>query len=109
MMRALGLTATLLVVLGAGSNEGDQNEIRVQQVCRTELIEDLRIGSVAGPEEYSFGQIQDLATRRDGSIFVVDLHPQSIRQFDHAGEFVRQIGREGEGPGEYRSLLGTAI
>lgn len=114
MTKTFVITATLTLGLGAGprpaiDDHADSSKVRIQQVCDTELVEELRIGTVTGPEEYSFGQIRDLAVGRDGSIFVADLHPQSVRQFDPAGRFVRQIGREGQGPGEYTSLLGTAI
>lgn len=82
--------------------------IASQETC-TEPVEELRIGTLDGPERVSFGQIQDLSVGSDGSIFVADLHPQSVKRFDARGQFVRQIGREGEGPGEYRSLLGLEM
>lgn len=82
---------------------------QVSQTCIAELVEELRIGTIDGPGTHTFGQIQDLSVAPDGSIFVADLHPQSVRQYDPAGRFVRQIGREGEGPGEYRSLLGIEV
>lgn len=72
-------------------------------------IEELRVGSLDGTEGFSFGQIQDLSVDSDGSIFVADLHPQSVKRFNKRGEFVRHIGREGEGPGEYQSLLGVEM
>lgn len=113
MTKVVGISAALVLVLGGGpgpiNDQADQSGFRVQQVCSTELVEELRIGTLAGPQENAFGQILDLAVRRDGSIFVADLLPQSVRQFDSTGGFVRQIGREGDGPGEYRSLLGIAI
>ena len=33
----------------------------------------------------------------------------SIREFDSEGRFVREIGREGEGPGELRSIAGVSV
>ena len=77
-----------------------------QGQCKMELAEELRIGLVNGPEEYAFTQIDALLVGAEGSIYVVDLHSQGIRQFDRNGQFVRWIGREGEGPGEFRSILG---
>ena len=77
-----------------------------QRQCGMELAEELRIGLVNGPEEYAFTQIDALLVGAEGSIYVVDLHSQGIRQFDRNGQFVRWIGREGEGPGEFRSILG---
>ncbi len=45
---------------------------------------------------------RDLALADDGSLLVVDTKPERIKVFDRAGTFVRAIGGEGDGPGEYR-------
>jgi hypothetical protein len=37
-----------------------------------------------------------------GRTYVVDEPPVAIKVFDSAGQYVRTIGRSGEGPGEYR-------
>jgi len=73
-----------------------------------EVIEELRIGSLEGPEHETFAQIVDLSVGADGSIYVADEHPPRMLEFDRDGRFVRQIGGEGAGPGEYRSILGIS-
>lgn len=45
----------------------------------------------------------DIAIADDGSILVADSKPTVIKVFDAQGRFARTIGREGEGPGEFRS------
>lgn len=45
----------------------------------------------------------DIAVSDDGSILVADQKPTVIKVFDAQGRFMRAIGREGEGPGEFRS------
>ena len=43
-----------------------------------------------------------------GRMYVEDRAPLAIKVFDRSGAFVRTIGREGDGPGEYRSpILGV--
>ncbi len=71
-----------------------------------ELVEEIRIGELDGPDEYLFGRIAALAVGPDGSIFVADHQQKSVRQYDMAGNYVRAVGRYGEGPGEYRQILG---
>lgn len=78
------------------------------QRCDT-LVEELRIGSLGGADEYTFSEINSIAVGESGAIYVDDTHPASIRLFSPDGGFVRRIGREGEGPGEYRSLAGISV
>jgi hypothetical protein len=76
-----------------------------QQQCGVELVEELRVGQLDGPEEFTLVQVGGLSVGSDGSIYVLDKHASSIKQFDRTGQFVRHIGRQGEGPGEFRSLV----
>ena len=81
----------------------------LQLACSVTTSEEIRLGSIEGDEDYIFGQIADIAVARDGSIYVADLHPQSVRRFDAQGRFVERVGRVGEGPGEYASIVGMGI
>ena len=57
------------------------------------------------PPEGDSGELfdpQDLAMNERGEVFVKDQKPAVIKVFDPAGNFVRLIGREGDGPGEFR-------
>jgi hypothetical protein len=45
---------------------------------------------------------QDVAMNDRGEIFVKDQKPSVIKVFDGSGNFLRSIGREGDGPGEFR-------
>ena len=65
------------------------------------LVEEVRIGSLAGPEETSFGQVGGIAVMPDGTIWIGDNHLNAIRRFDESGAFLGQVGRKGEGPGEF--------
>jgi len=44
---------------------------------------------------------QSVALAADGSIYVSDKSPAVIKQYSPTGTFVRSIGREGQGPGEF--------
>lgn len=51
----------------------------------------------------SFGDPFLVALLSDGRLLVVDQKPMTILLYDAAGTFVRALGREGSGPGEYRA------
>lgn len=67
------------------------------------LREELRIGSVMGAEEYSFGSVGDVLVHPNGTIWVGDSQLHAIRRYSSEGTYLDQVGRDGEGPGEFRS------
>lgn len=73
------------------------------------LQEDLRIGQVEGPPELTFGRIAGLAVAETGEVHVVDGQAPAVRVYDPEGAYLRTLGGEGEGPGEYTRPEGIAI
>ena len=74
------------------------------------LVEELRLGTIEGDEETSFGAITHVAVAENGSIFLVDPLVPQIYRFDGSGDLLGLVGREGEGPGEYSSdIIGVII
>ena len=94
--RLLILGAIVVAACGEGEPafESDVPE-RVGEV-------DLEIGRLDGPPEYTFGMISGTVTAPNGEILVSDGQQEVIRVFDIDGAFLRSIGRDGEGPGEFR-------
>ncbi len=59
-----------------------------------------------GPDE--FGRVSAVAFGPDESVFVADERNSEVRVFGLDGAHRRTFGREGEGPGEFRSLYSLA-
>jgi len=74
-----------------------------------ELEAEVAVGMFEGPDEYLIGNPRSIAVNSEGSIFVLDRQVPIIRMYDAGGAFVRNIGREGSGPGEYKSPGAIAI
>ena len=75
------------------------------------MHEELRIGQLSGPDEYTFALIVWTLPTPDGGVFLYDLESSDgrgengrIRKFDAQGHSVRYVGAPGEGPGEYSSF-----
>ena len=64
----------------------------------------VRIGG-ADDGPYGFAFIKGVARLSDGSIAVANQRPSEIRIFDASGGFVRSLGRNGTGPGEFNRVL----
>jgi hypothetical protein len=64
------------------------------------LTEDFSIGGTGAAGEYVFSYLMDLDIDHEGNIYVLDLKDRCIKVFDPSGQFLRKIGRRGQGPGE---------
>lgn len=53
----------------------------------------------------SIGWVRDLALADDGTIAVADLDPVTVHLFDADGNWLRNIGRQGSGPGEFEDAF----
>jgi len=54
-------------------------------------------------DEIFFGTISEFLHDADGNIYLLDGQLSEIQVFDPAGEHLRTIGRQGEGPGEFQN------
>ena len=70
------------------------------------LEEDLRIW---GPPDGYLSLVSGLAADSRDNIYILDYATQEIYVFDSEGDFVRTLGGQGDGPGEFRIALGPAI
>ena len=73
---------------------------------RIDIAGTLAIGGVDGDESDLFGRVSGLVISMDGSIHVADDQSKDVRVFSASGEFVERYGRDGEGPGEFRTISG---
>ena len=72
------------------------------------LVEELAIGEESGDEAYLFGSVSDAWATAD-RIYVVDTQAPAVRAFDHQGNFLFDVGRTGQGPGEYSRPVAVAV
>ncbi len=64
----------------------------------------LEIGTVTGATEYLFTDVVAAVRLSNGDIVVAERGASELRSYDAAGNFRWRAGRDGEGPGEFRSL-----
>ena len=66
------------------------------------LVVELRLGRLDGTGPEVFGDVHDVAVDEKGHIYVVDVGSKEVRVFDRDGRHLRDMARDGEGPGEFR-------
>lgn len=62
-----------------------------------------RLGAESGPPELQFTRIRGALRLEDGSTAILDRDARAVRLVNENGTFLRSIGREGAGPGEFLS------
>lgn len=70
------------------------------------LEEDLTIGLEVGEESEMFGYIRTLTLDSKDNIYVADSYELNISVYNSEGKFLREFGREGQGPGELQTIDG---
>ena len=68
-----------------------------------ELREELSIGEAEGRKDYMFSMIVSFDIDDNGNIYVLDIKERQVKVFNLDGNFVRNIGRMGQGPGELQN------
>lgn len=114
-------TATALcvsVLLGCGGEVGDAGvtvrdsagmrivenpDIDRAPTCRLTAEPELDLGTADGRVEYEFHRVSDVARLPDGRIAVVNRGSREVRLYAGDGSFIRSLGGDGEGPGEFRA------
>ena len=98
----VALSAAILPWTGCGGEreEGAVAAPSAEDVAGAELRVVDSIGVEVGDSLYMFGAIEDLVHAPDGNIVVHDRAYSRIMVYSPEGEFIRQIGRQGSGPGE---------
>lgn len=66
------------------------------------LEEELSIGEKEGKEEYIFSYITDIGVDEEERIYIIDSKESHIKVFNRMGEYIKTIGKKGQGPGEMR-------
>jgi len=78
-----------------------------EQTGRLTFVEELRFGGDISQREDSYwsGLYPKVSAGPDGKMYVADAGTNRVLCYDAEGGFVRLIGGEGNGPGEFRKLI----
>lgn len=107
-MKCIKLSVLLVCALFVACSENKQKDMLDFCTYDTLQIVD-SIGVMYGDSNYVFGRLTDVERGQQGEIYILDSIRNCILAFSQTGEFIQQIGRYGEGPGEFNSPSGLVI
>ncbi|MCK5786324.1 MAG: hypothetical protein KAH54_07175 [Candidatus Sabulitectum sp.] len=109
-MKYLLTTALLLSLLACGKAEpSTTNSVVTPAVTDVPMLHiAARIGVELGDSNFVFGVIQGVDFTPTGDVVILDGQKKIVRVFSPSGDFLGDLGGEGEAPGEFLSPRGIA-
>jgi hypothetical protein len=109
--RRLRLAAALLALTHLGLSESAEGQAVLEDcrsACALEHRQVALLGTPEGPGVVAEPSM--LTVRSDGVFVLVDrTDPRRVKFFAHDGSYLRSFGREGQGPGEFRTINALAV
>ena len=112
LLLSLAALCALAVVASAGTVQTVDGVTHIQngaeppESTEITLLEAFRLGGYSEDPDEFFGVIADALVDPDGNVYLLDMQLNEIKIFDSEGGYINTIGREGEGPGEFRRPVG---
>ncbi|MGA2533534.1 MAG: 6-bladed beta-propeller [Candidatus Aminicenantales bacterium] len=94
--------------------EGDVTVVKnpkepIYKIPPLELREDFVLGGEGSEGKYVLSHPFDMAVNAMEDLYVVDAGERNLKVFDKNGQYVKTIGRPGQGPGEFQFPRGICI
>jgi hypothetical protein len=109
MKYELFLTSAVLIFTLSGCGKEQTERIPDEPEADTEFVLELvitdSIGVELGDSNYVFGSIEASSHTAEGNILVLDRPACCVREYTPDGDFVKNFGRRGSGPGEFYNPL----
>ncbi len=79
------------------------------KALRPSVQEVFSVGSMAGEEWETFARVRTVAFDGKGNLYILDADNGRVVKVGPDGRFLGELGRKGEGPGEFQMPLGMAV
>ena len=98
---------TALFIHGQPDNNMSLAEIYKNGTVR--FIPEVTIDDSSMPEGIFFESVVRVVCDDDGDVYACDYRAHNIKKFDSSGKYIQTIGREGQGPGEFKNPYRIAV
>jgi hypothetical protein len=100
---------SILFMLISGIYAEEKPLAEIYKLAKARFVQEFVISDESLPEGEFFSGITSIAVDNSGSIYICDVDANNIRKFNAKGEYVKTIGKEGQGPGDFNSPLDIEI
>jgi hypothetical protein len=119
-LRAVGLLAVPALILSCAENGPPSQVPLVERRGDTTIVshrgpllptDTLHLDLVIGSEQEGayFATVDDVVPTSDGGVLVSDWMSDEVRRYGPKGTLLGEVGRQGQGPGEYLSVTGMEV
>ena len=106
---ALSAALMMLLIVPAVSAQESVELPGRDRAIAPEPVHAYSVGSITGEEWETFGEVSRVAFDGQGNLYVLDRQNFRVVVVDPEGNFVREVGTEGDGPGELRFPMGLVV
>lgn len=99
----------ILVFSGYGFADGEKSLADIYRTGKVRFVKEFEITDESLPEGEFLSKVFAVAMDDDGAIYACDHGENNIKKFDANGKFVKIIGKEGQGPGDFGRPLNMEI
>ncbi|MFQ5722386.1 MAG: 6-bladed beta-propeller [Candidatus Aminicenantales bacterium] len=93
---------TFSIVLFMASSPGGKNfPADIYKGGHVRFVPEIILDDNSMPEDIFFNSPVSVTSDNKGNIYICDYRANDIKKFDTSGRFIKVIGREGQGPGEF--------
>ena len=89
-----------------GWANAEKSLAEIYKTGKVHFVPEITIDDSVLPEDVFFLGSGDIVIDEEGNVYVMDSRAKHIKKFDAAGKFLKLIGREGQGPGEFSRPTG---
>lgn len=108
-LRAVALAATAAFAPGTAAAQETVELPARDRMLNASFQEVFTVGTFDGADWETFGEVAQVGFDAQGNLHILDAQVSRFVVVDREGRFVRQWGQAGEGPGEWRNVVGAAV
>ena len=91
----------IALFMNGSSSESEKSLVEIYKSGTIRFVPEITLDDNSMPEDVLFESPYTITSDNEGNVYICDYRANNIKKFNASGKFVKIIGREGQGPGEF--------